>query len=105
MSSWPFADPPNFTAFTTRGVMERGEPILAVYHDADDGAWQFIGGPWEEADIIIVCLEHAVARDPSVAALADLPRGWAARRHGPAAVWERFEIPPEDEGEPVAAAT
>ena len=82
--------------------MERREPILAVYHDADDGAWQFIGGQWEQADIILVCLEHAVARDASVASLADLPLGWGARREHADAPWERFEV--ASEGEPDAPA-
>lgn len=97
MSDWPFTDPPNFRAFSTRGVMERGEAILAVYHEADDGAWQFIGGPWERADLVIVCLSHAVAHDDTVAELADLPRGWGARRPSPAAPWERFQLVDEDE--------
>lgn len=94
---WPFPDAPNFRAFTTRQVMERREPILAVYHDEDDGAWQFIGGAWAREDLIIVCLDHAVERDPSVRELADLPRGWGARREGEGEPWQRFAIPPEGE--------
>lgn len=96
MCDWPFHDAPNFSAFTTRQVMERLEPILVVCHEEDDGAWQFIGGPWEDEDLIIICLEHAVERDPSVRELADLPRGWGARRVGEGAPWVWFEIPPED---------
>src|SRR5687767_11519794 len=95
MSDWPFPDARNFNAFTTARVMERREPILALYHDEDDGAWQFIGGDWEPEELIVVCLADAVARDPSVRALADLPRGWGARRNGEGAQWERFELPLE----------
>lgn len=93
--NWPFPDPPNLNAFTTRRVMAGDEPILAVYHDADDGAWQFIGGEWPADELIIVCLSHAVERDSSVRSLADLPRGWGARRAGDNAPWQRFELPPE----------
>ena len=98
MQGWPFADPPNFNAFSTRHVFERGAPILAVYHDADDGAWQFHGpGDWQADDLVVICLEHAVARDPSVAELADLPRGWGATRASAQAPWSRFELAGEDE--------
>jgi hypothetical protein len=96
MSDWPFPDTPNFNAFTTARVMERQEAILAVYHDLEDGAWEFFGGDWAPEELIVVCLEDAVARDPSVRALADLPRGWGARRANEDAPWERFELPPDD---------
>ena len=86
---WPFSDPPNFNAFTTRQVMKRDEPVLLVSHESDDGAWQFIGRDWAEEDLVIVCLEHAVALDPALRELADLPRGWEAVRTRPGAPWRR----------------
>lgn len=97
MNDWPFPDARNFNAFTTARVMERKEPILAVYHDMEDGAWQFIGGDWAPQELIVVCLEDAVARDPSLRVLADLLRGWGARRAGEGAPWERFELSRDDE--------
>jgi hypothetical protein len=96
MSDWPFADPPNFASYSTRGVMERGEPILLVAHEADDGAWQFIGYEADPGELVLVCLEHAVGLDASVRDLADLPRGWAAERDGLGAPWRRYELPPEE---------
>jgi hypothetical protein len=77
--------------------MERGEPILAVFHHSDDGAWSFIGGPWQKSDLVIVCLSHAAEHDPTVVELADLPRGWAARRDGPDEPWERYEDTDDEE--------
>jgi hypothetical protein len=71
--------------------MERGEPILLVAHEMDDGSWQFIGHEWEADDLVVICLEHAFAKDPSVGLLADLPRGWAAERAHPGAPWTRYE--------------
>ena len=99
MNDWPFPDAPNFNAFTTVRVMERQDPILAVYHERDDGAWQFVGGPWTDDELIVVCLADAVARDPSLYQLADLPRGWGAQRAGVGAPWERVLLNPEAEGE------
>ena len=98
MTDWAFPDPRNFTSYSTRGVMERGEPILVVAHEPDDGAWQFIGYEYDPNDLVVVCLEHAVEIDPSVNQLADLPRGWGAERVEPGASWRRYELPSEGSG-------
>jgi hypothetical protein len=37
LAVWPFADKPETAVFTTRGVLERREPIMFVSHDADNG--------------------------------------------------------------------
>jgi hypothetical protein len=86
----PFDQPQNCAAFVTREVMDREEPILLVYHDADDHGWQFIGssdGTVENGRIIL--LSEAVALDPSVFQLADLPVGWHAWRDSPEGPWVR----------------
>jgi hypothetical protein len=95
--TWAFTDPPNFVAYSTRAVMERGEPILLVAHEADDGAWQFIGPTADPADLVVICLEHAVTHDPSVSELADLPFGWAAERDSTAGPWRRFLLAPDSD--------
>ena len=88
--AWPFTDPPNLATFTTRDIVHDGKPVLLVVHDADDGAWQFLPDrPVREADALIVSLQGMVQRDPSLAELANLPRGWQARRQGPGAPWRR----------------
>lgn len=92
---WPFDDPPNCLAYTTKQVMA-GDTILKVYHEADDGAWQFIGGPWEIDDFILICLSHAVECDPAIRELADLPLGWMARRAAVGAAWVRYPIPDDE---------
>lgn len=97
MPDWPFPDPPEFNVFSTRQVMEREQPILLVAHDEADGAWQFIGGPWQGEDLIVICLEHAVERDPTVRELANLPRGWAAKRGGEGLPWTRYRLPLEED--------
>ena len=91
---WPFDQPKNCATFVTREVMDREEPILLVSHDADDHGWQFIGssdGTPENARII--CLSNAVALDPSVLQVADLPVGWRAWRESPESPWIREAEP------------
>ena len=93
--SWPFNDPENRAAMTTRDVMCEREPILLVTHDEDDGCWQFIsasGAIYERA--MMVCLREVVEIDSSLRELADLPRGWEATRAGPGAPWVRQPQPP-----------
>ncbi|MBB5034522.1 hypothetical protein [Prosthecobacter vanneervenii] len=86
---WPFTDATNTAAFVSRYVLE-GEPICRVYHDWDDGAWQFHPDrDPEQPDIRIVCLEHVYELDPSIGELHDLPYGWKAERCNPHAPWTR----------------
>lgn len=88
--TWPFADPPNTAVFTTRSVLEGGEPILRVTHDQDDSGWQFHAGRQPMIrDAMIVALEEVVEHDPSVAQLADLEIGWVATRESVDAPWRR----------------
>jgi hypothetical protein len=87
---WPFEDPPNTAAITTRAVLENGAPILLVTHDLEDGGWQFLDGRTgspEEARV--VGLGRICMRDASLLALADLPEGWRAWRANTTAPWQR----------------
>ena len=87
-STWPFAAPENEASFVSAAVLQ-GARIAHVYHDWDDGAWQFL--PDTETapeDCRIVCLSHVYQLDPSIGELADLPEGWRAER-GPDGVWHR----------------
>jgi hypothetical protein len=40
---WPFDDPTNVAAISSRPVIEEGHPILLVTHD-EDGDWQILCG-------------------------------------------------------------
>jgi hypothetical protein len=85
--AWPFSDPPNVASFTTRAVMQ-GAPILYVFHDWDDGAWQFhADGPVISADCMIVALKGVLELDPGIGELHDLPYGWKAERTAKGAPW------------------
>lgn len=67
-----------------------GAPILHVAHDTE-GDWQFLcGGQHEDGgddDGLVVCLEHVVARDPSLNELADLCTSHHADRAAPEDKW------------------
>jgi hypothetical protein len=93
MEDWPFEDPPNTAALTTRDVLEANAPILHVAHDADDGSWQFLPGrAVSPAESRVVGLGRICARDPSLRELADLPEGWRAWRERVGAAWQRGPV-------------
>ena len=93
-SPWPFEDTPNTASITTVNVLAGTHPILLVTHDADDGSWQFLCGTTAASDDgRVVGLGSMVARDPSLAELADLPLGWRAWREAPAMPWNREPDP------------
>jgi hypothetical protein len=79
MDDWCFADPPDTAVFTTQPVLD-GARVRDVFHD-QDGDWQVLCGTTLAAeDGRIVHFAHLVEQDPSLASLADLPRGWWAGR-------------------------
>jgi hypothetical protein len=92
-AEWPFADPENTEAFTTTRVIEENYPILLVTHD-EDGAWQILCGTTNDPEHArAVCLGCLYERDKTIGQLADLPRGWRARRESPDAQWHRLPLP------------
>ena len=90
MPDWPFEDPPNTAAITTRPVMDDGAPILLVIHDLEDGGWQFLCGTTNDtSEARVVGLGRVCARDARLLELADLPEGWGAWRKDVLAPWQR----------------
>jgi hypothetical protein len=90
LMDWPFSDPPNVAVFTTRKIVEGKGWIVHVTHDADDGAWQFLGlsgAEMEEARV--VSLREIVERNEAIKELADLPLGWHAWRESKTGKWMR----------------
>lgn len=97
--TWPFQEPPNVATFTLRGILRKDVPILAVFHNDDDGAWQFLDGsdspdPKEAA---VVALSEMAKLDPTICELHDLPLGWCAWRPNRAAPWRREPCPFSDD--------
>jgi hypothetical protein len=97
---WPFDQGPNVAAITVRRVL-KGDPILFVAHDVDDHGWQFLDG--REPDVREgrgICMADAVALEPGVLELADLPPGWIAWRQDRHSAWIREPYPRLTGGDP-----
>jgi hypothetical protein len=85
---WKFPDPPHTMVFTTKIISNGHEPVLYVYHDADDGAWQFHGQSDSNIEsAVAICFHHVVDRDPTLKEISNLPIGWMARRNTPSDPW------------------
>lgn len=100
-ASWPFKEPECSEALTTVPVLEGDAPILLVSHDADDGMWQILCGTTNEpADGRLSCLGCLLELDPTLAQIADLPRGWEAFREAVGGPWSREpSLPFEDDAD------
>jgi len=87
---WPFDQSANTAAITTRFVLENNFPILSVVHYSDDHSWAFTcGATYAEADGRVISMAEALAIDPSLGAVADLPPGWTAWREAVHSPWTR----------------
>jgi hypothetical protein len=85
---------------TTVEVLD-GEPVLVVAHTAH-GCWHlsghshlahvgYLGSAARPGSTVPAAGSWAplITRDPSLAQVADLPRGWSARRDSPTGSWRR----------------
>jgi hypothetical protein len=93
MTQWPFSDPPNLAAFTSKGILAGRDWVYYVSHDEDDGAWQFHpkSGPASEEDAAVAGLKTLLDLDQSLAQIADLPLGWCAWRDDESSEWQRLK--------------
>ena len=68
--------------------MSEAAPILQVFHDEDDGAWQMLPGSGADAsEAMIAGLGQLVQVDQTLVELANLPLGWVARRERKNSPW------------------
>jgi hypothetical protein len=85
---WPFESDPHERVFVSRCVVEDGEPVVLVVHDAG-GDWEFMG-PVDDPDADgckISCFHCVVERDSTLRKLARLQLGWRAWRKAPSDEW------------------
>jgi hypothetical protein len=88
--NWKFTEPPHTQAFLSETVHNGTEHVTYVSHDAEDGAWQFLGDSMSDGGgPVLSCLHHPIDRDPTLAELADLPLGWYAERGKVGKPWVR----------------
>jgi hypothetical protein len=92
MFNWKFEDAPHTLVVVSVAVNGGCEPVTLVWHDADDGSWQFVGdGTTGRVGFVLVCFHHPIDQDPSLTELADLPRGWYAERARVCDPWVRMQ--------------
>ncbi|WP_260597517.1 DUF2185 domain-containing protein [Sphingomonas endolithica] len=76
MPDWPFDEPQHAAVIATRRIIEQGAWVAHVYHDMDDGGWQFLDSdpaPSRLEDAKLVPLRRMVERDPASRDISDLP--------------------------------
>lgn len=93
--NWPFEGggfPSNLGVVTHRSLLTGTETPRLVVHDRD-GWWQALDGvsPAEPELAVVACMMCLVELHPELAALRDLPPGWAAEREQPGMAWHRSE--------------
>lgn len=94
---WKFPDPPHTRVFLSQAVNIGEEDVTYVSHDADDGAWQFLGDSMSgDKEPVISCFHHPVDKDPTLKELADLPLGWWAERAKVGEPWIRNQHDPDE---------
>lgn len=89
MENWLFEDQPNVAVITTKNILNNSSDILQVWHDKDDGMWQFLDSTdIDEEDALIVSLKEIVELDNSILQLYSLPLGWVAFRNNRNSEWK-----------------
>ena len=97
---WKFADDPHTRVYLSETVHEGTEAVTYVSHDADDGAWQFLGNSMSNGGgPVISCFHHPIDRDPTLSELADLQLGWYAERDKIGEPWVRKKHTPKNTSE------
>lgn len=85
-----FAEKENTAVFTTKFVINENKEITEVYHDIDDGAWQFFSNDKFEnyAKVaMIVTLGQIIKKDITLLEISDLPLGYYAIRKAKGQKW------------------
>lgn len=84
-----FRDAPNTMVITTKRIINKEAFVSLVFHDEEDGMWQFLdGSDTDENSAAIISLAEMVSLDSSIEALYDLPLGWVAWRNDQDSNWE-----------------
>lgn len=94
-----FKEHSSTAVFTTKFVFDNKD-ITTVYHEEEDGAWQFFSDdPFDNYEDVarIVSLGEIIALDSSLLELAEMPEGYYAHRHSRQDNWTiaRMEEPTE----------
>ena len=87
-----FKDDPKTMIITTKRIISKEADIVLVFHDDEDGIWQFLDGyENDEKNAVIISLQEMISIDNSIEEIDDLPLGWVAWRVDRQSVWNRKE--------------
>lgn len=78
-----FQESLNTAVFTTKFVIKNRNLITTVYHDSEDGAWEFFSDDFFEnyEDVaMIVSLEEIINLDDTILDISDMGLGYKATR-------------------------
>ena len=88
---WLFEDSPQTAVFTTRSITNKEKAVMIVFHDEEDGAWQFLdNGKICKEDAMIISLKEMIEIDPSIQQLAEMKTGYFAVRENTDSEWEIY---------------
>ena len=88
-----FEKPASAVVNTQWVVVNKGLPVLAVFHTAGDEEWIFFADVNPNVDVqVSVTLEELLKLDETLKVLSDLPAGWKATRERKGGVWIREKL-------------
>ena len=90
MTTKKFEEAENTAVFTTKFVVVDKKDITTVYHEEEDGAWQFFSeDTFENFNEVakVVGLGQIIKLDESILELADMPLGFKAHRNSKGEKW------------------
>lgn len=85
-----FTESLDTAVFTTKYIMEQNHLITEVYHDSEDGAWQFFSNDiFDDFEnvVMVVGLGEILEKDSTLFELADMPTGFFAFRDSLNSPW------------------
>ncbi len=79
----------NLAVFSCHHVIDKKQPVLFVFHDADCD-WQFLCGTYDhgDSDVRIVAFSEIIEIDPTVSAVTHIPPGCFGTRSSLNDSWE-----------------
>ena len=78
---------------TTKEIINKTKKVALVFHDEEDGIWEFLDGEDVSEDkAAIISISEMGEIDPSIKELLELPRGFGAIRNDENETWKWFKI-------------
>ena len=83
----------NTAVITTKNIITKKKRVVLVFHDKEDGLWEFLDGEdVNEDEAAVVSISEITKLDPTILELSDLPLGCGAFRNDESQPWKWFII-------------